>query len=84
MPTGPYQGGFVYQGFAELPYTETPIASVRLAPHSDFQEAVLASNGEAAADSAVALGQVVHAATPNRVSVPGRDGVIPCGTVRSR
>ncbi len=82
-PTGPYQGGFIYQGFAELPYTETPIASVRLAPHSDFQEAVLASNGEVAADPEVALGQVAYAATPNRVAVPGRDGVIPCGTLES-
>ena len=82
-PTGPYAGAFIYQGVAELPYTPTPIASVRLAPDADIRDAVLASNGQVADDPVIALGQVAHAATPNRVAIPGREGVQPCGTLAS-
>ena len=83
VPTGPYAGAFIYQGIAELPYTPTPIASVRLAPDADIRGAVLASSGQTADDPVIALGQVAHAATPNRVAIPGRDGVQPCGTFAS-
>ena len=81
-PTGPYQGGFVYQGVYELPAWASGAQSVRLSPSADFVNATI-DPADLPADPAAAAAGIAAAHATNSVAVGGRDGINPCGTVVS-